>query len=273
MKSLLFAAGGLLLLLLGPPSFCQAQTTMPQPDTVRIRHISPVSGDMVEVAIDSVAFIKAVAINEVLFKNFSGQAFFGLGFAAAQYDGLNNLLRASEYPEVSENQLSYGGGGSFRFKRFVLGMEGVVYETKRETADRKTALSSSNVNNYLGYAWFNRAATTCFMPTVGLTYGSADITLTDKTQNTGTTAIGVLTGPAYSRTLHYRSTGLALGAHYEFYPFDAVVLKRCVIGLHLTYTARLGQGRYYADDFKQKVSGPALNPLLFSARGVVGFVF
>lgn len=271
MKSLLLAAG-CLFLLLAPPSFCQAQTT-PSPDTIRIRRISPVSGDMVEVAIDSVAFIKAVAINEVLFKNFSGQAFFGLGFAAADYNGLNDLLREAGHPGVSENQLSYGGGGSFRFKRFVLGMEGVVYETKRETADRKTALKSSNVTNYLGYAWFNRAATTCFMPTVGLTYGSADITLTDKALNTGTTAIGVLTGPGYSRTLHYRSTGLALGAHYEFYPFDAVVLKRCVIGLHLTYTARLGQGRYYADDFRQKVAGPALNPLLFSARAVAGFVF
>ncbi|UOQ74645.1 hypothetical protein [Hymenobacter cellulosilyticus] len=51
------------------------------------------------------------------------------------------------------------------------------------------------------------------------------------------------------------------------------MLKRCVVGLHLNYSPRIGKGRYHATDYKQEVAGPALNPLLFSARAVFGFVF
>jgi opacity protein-like surface antigen len=269
MKSLL-AAAGFLLLFMRPTFPCQAQATRPGPARASTHREA---ADMVEVEIDSAAFIKAVAINEIIFKSFSGQAFFGLGYAAARYDGLNEMLQQAGYPKVDGNQFSYGGGGSFRFKHVLLGLEGVVYDSKKTDQTHRTELVSANATNYLGYAIFNRAHTQSFTPTLGVTYSSADIILTDQSLTSGSTAVGLLTGPAYTRTLRYRSTGLALGAHYELYPFDAAVLKRCVVGLHLTYSPRMGKGRYYASDFKQEVAGPALNPLLFSTRAVFGFVF
>ncbi|PJJ59209.1 hypothetical protein [Hymenobacter chitinivorans] len=269
MKLFVVILGGLLL---GGPLVARAQTT-PQPGAVRVPYRSPVSGDVVEVSVDSVDFMKATALNEAVFKNFSGQVFASLGYAGARYGGLNDLLRQAGFPQVDNGQFSYGGGGSIRFKRVVLGIEGVVYDVKRKEQDRRTELNSSNALNYLGFAFFNRRHTQSFTPTLGVTYASADITLTELGQNPAQTAGGLLSGPAYSRTLHYRSTGLALGAHYEAYPFDAVVLKRCVVGLHLNYCPRVGKGRYHATDYKQETDGPALNPLLFSARAVFGFVF
>ncbi|TGE29612.1 hypothetical protein [Hymenobacter metallicola] len=263
------AALFLLLLLLGRTALSQTQ----RPDTATTIRLS-IEAPAPPLTIDSVDYLKAVAINQALFKNFSGQFFFSSGYAAAQYGGLNGMLEQAGYPEVDGGQFSYGAGGSFRFKHFVLGLEAVMYDIKKKTTDRQTELFSSNATNYIGYAWLNDRRTACFTPTIGVTYGSADITLTEKNATSGTgSATGLLAGPAYSRTLHYRSSGLALGAHYEFYPFDAAVLKRCVVGLHTTYTAPLGSGHYYVDDFKQKVEGPKLNPLLFSARVVVGFVF
>ncbi|TGE25419.1 hypothetical protein E5K00_09580 [Hymenobacter aquaticus] len=261
---------GLLLGLL-PAALCQAQTA-PRPDTVPISRFDSRTKAVTTVEVDSLDFIKATAINEAIFKNFGGQVFFGLGYARANYDGLNGVLRQAGYPVVDEGQFAYGGGGSFRFRHVVLGLEAVAYEFKKEDQDRKTLLTSSNVTNYLGYAWLNANQSQCFTPTLGVTYGAADITLTDQSLSGSTTALGLLTSPAYSRTLHYRSTALALGAHYEFYPFDAAVLKRCVVGLHVTYSARLGRGRYYADDYKQKIEGPDLNPAWLSARAVFGFV-
>ncbi|MCB2377750.1 hypothetical protein LGH70_09170 [Hymenobacter sp. BT635] len=270
MKYLLLA--GLLLGLL-PPAVAQAQAqTKPQPDTVRISRIDARSNAVTTVEVDSLDFLKAMAINEAIFKTFSGQLFLGLGYARADYSGLNDVLRQGGYPVVDGGQFAYGGGGSVRFKHILLGMEAVVYEFKKEDQERKTMLNSSNVMNYLGYAWLNAKQTQCFTPTLGVTYNSADITLIDQALSGTTTAANLLASPAYSRTLRYTSTSLALGAHYEFYPFDPSVLKRCVVGLHVTYSARLGRGSYYADHYKQKIEGPNLNPMQFSARAVFGFV-
>ncbi|UOQ55389.1 hypothetical protein [Hymenobacter cellulosivorans] len=268
MKSFVVALCGLLL---GGPLVARAQS--PQSGALRLPYRSPVSGDVVELSVDSVDYIKATALNEAVFKNFSGQVFASLGYAAAHYDGLNSLLRQAGFPQVDNGQFSYGGGGSVRFKRVVLGIEGVVYDSRRKQQNLQTELKSSNALNYLGYAFFNRKHTQSFTPTLGVTYASTDITLTELDPKSSTTAGSLLTGPAFARILHYRSTGLALGAHYEVYPFDAAVLKRCVVGLHLNYSPRIGKGHYYATDHKQGIAGPDLNPLLFSARAVFGFVF
>ncbi|UOQ74646.1 hypothetical protein [Hymenobacter cellulosilyticus] len=104
MKSFLMALCGLLL---GWPMMGRAQVAQPGP--VRLPYRSGQTGDALEVRVDSVDFIKATAINEAGFRNFSGQAFVGLGYAAARYGGLNDLLRQAGFPQVDNGQFGYGG--------------------------------------------------------------------------------------------------------------------------------------------------------------------
>lgn len=216
---------------------------------------------------------KAAAFNRAVFKFFSGEIHTSAGYAAGRYGGLNDLLASNGMPTLAASQLSYGFGFNARLQRVVLGVDGVLYDNTQEGGGYRMAVASSTAMPYLGYAIFSKNYAHSLVPTLGVGFNEFDLTVTSQALAGANSVGGLLAGPVYSRTLHYRSTSLLLGAQYNWYPFDEEVLKRCQVGVRLGYLARLGSGRYYADDFNQPVAGPAFSPLLFSARATVGFSF
>ncbi|MCC2548117.1 hypothetical protein LJY25_16830 [Hymenobacter sp. BT175] len=225
-----------------------------------------------EIAASDSVFRLKKAENDAYFKVFSFEVHPSVGYAASRYHGLNGLLQPTAYPAVKSHGLSYGGGGSLRIYRVVLSLEAVLYDFDHTEQNRKTELTSSNTLIRLGYAWFTPNYAHSFTPSIGLGSSGADVTLTDLNAASGSTAGALLGGAPYSNTLHYRNKNLALGLAYEHYP-SSDMKRRNVLGIHLNYLARLGEGRYYAHDFKQSVSGPAIDPLLFNIRMVTGFLF
>jgi len=231
----------------------------------------PIPSAIEQALYDSIFQVRKAESDES-FKFFSFEVHPLAGYTASSYDGLNTLLTQAAYPAIKNGYFSGGYGASVRIQRVVLGIESVLCDFDKTNQNRRTEMNSSNALIRLGYCWFTPQYNHCFTPHIGLAFGSADITLTDLTAASATNAGNLLTGTAYANVLHYRDRNLALGFGYEHYP-SGDARRHNVLGLHADYMVRLGDGRYYPFDYKQRVAGPAINPFLFSLRAVVGFVF
>lgn len=215
------------------------------------------------------------AENDALFKSFSAQVTVQTGYAAARFAPLNPVFQQAGYPTLGAGQLATGGSFTVRVSRIMFGIEGLFYDDDKVENNRKTEVYSSNALMKLGYYFFSPSYDHAFIPSVGLGLATADFTLTDQSTATNASVSGLLGGLNRPATvLHYRSTNLNLGLGYEYYPFgEGDTRRRGVIGLHLDYLARIGEGKYYTYDFKQPIAGPAIDPLRFRASVVLGFLF
>ena len=210
--------------------------------------------------------------NEAEFKTFSAQATVQTGYAAARYEPVNTLFQQAGYPGLGKGQLGTGGSFSVRLQHIMFGIEGLFYDDESTENNRKTEVYSSNALMRLGYCFFSPGYTYAIIPSVGLGLSTADFTLIDQSTATGASVGSILRTVPYSSTLHYQNANLALGLGYEYYLAENG-RRRALLGVHLDYLARLGDGRYYTYDFKQPLPGPAIDPLLFRISTVVGFVF
>jgi len=78
-----------------------------------------------------------------------GMGYFIFGTGQFDFKNLNKELWLNGYPEINENFISFGGGGHFQIKRFILGGEGQGFLASKAANDNFSTYGTG------GYGFFN----------------------------------------------------------------------------------------------------------------------
>ncbi len=178
-----------------------------------------------------------------------GFGHFNFSAQSINIGGLNNLLAASDYGKINPYQASWGGGGNFVIRNFVIGGEGSGY------FNSKTSNNFNAIDLNGGYGFFNMGYVvhsgkrSVLYPILGIGTGGYNITVHQKDQNKN--IIEQLNTPSGNTTI--TAGGLLLNAQLAWqYFFYGHQKQGFFVGLKAGY-------RYSPNSWKLKVNGNGLN--------------
>jgi len=117
-------------------------------------------------------------------KVYGGAGYFMMGYSGLQLDELNESFKLEGIPELSTGSISFGGGGHYIFKNFILGGEGHgLAGASAENVNYKTSYSAGYGFFNLGYIIWQGKAINLY-PILGLGGGGATASITEKTKLT-----------------------------------------------------------------------------------------
>jgi len=115
---------------------------------------------------------------------YGGVGYFLTGYSLFQLDDLNQTFKDAGYPELDNGSISFGGGGHYIFKNFIIGGEGHgLTGSTSENSDYKTSISGGYGFFNLGYLIFNSPSIN-FYPLLGFGGGGLTASITDKSKLT-----------------------------------------------------------------------------------------
>jgi hypothetical protein len=194
--------------------------------------------------------------------------FLATGGSVASTGDLNTRLDTAKYFAVSNDAISYGGGGRVSFGRMVLGGEFAMTEFGEEgnPANGKTsALRSQFYLAQVGYAVYAGRHFNAY-PMMGVGAGTMVVTLSDRNGG-GAPAAGV--DPSFTDIIFHPNHSSKLNATYLLFEpsigVDWLVLRSVGDRLGVTFGARLGKKispnrAAWKLDGRKVVGGPDLGP-------------
>jgi hypothetical protein len=164
-----------------------------------------------------ISFVMATAqeekrVNKNLYGGFGHFTFIG---QSVNINGLNTLLSEKNYGNINPNQVSWGGGGNFVIKNFVIGGEGAGFfsSNSSNTSNSLNFSGGSGLFN-LGYA-FAVGKHSLIYPLVGIGGGGYSIVFSQK--NTSTDFNNQISVP--NGQVNMQSGGILLNAQLAYQRF------------------------------------------------------
>jgi hypothetical protein len=91
-----------------------------------------------------------------------GLGYFMIGYASLDLGNMNSLFKENGYPELNNSSFTFGGGGHFIFKNFIIGGEG------HGISGSKSSNTHYDVKMGGGYGFFNLGYILYHNPTVNV---------------------------------------------------------------------------------------------------------
>lgn len=194
--------------------------------------------------------------------------FFATGGSYATTGELNTRLDSAKYFAVSNDAISYGGGGRISFGRMILGGEFAMTDFGEEgnpVSGRTSALRSNFYLAQVGYSWYAGRHLNVY-PMLGIGAGRMVVTLSDRNGG-GKPPAGV--DPTFTEVVLHPNYSSKLDATYLLFEpsigLDWLVLRSLADRTGLTIGARMGRkmapnrAAWHLDGGKV-VGGPDIGP-------------
>ncbi len=112
-----------------------------------------------------------------------GLGYFMIGYTGMELGNMNSLFKENGYPELSNSSFTFGGGGHFVFKNFIIGGEGHgISGGSSSNAKYDIKLGGGYGFFNLGYILYHNPTVNVY-PLLGFGGGGSTIGITDKSKN------------------------------------------------------------------------------------------
>jgi hypothetical protein len=186
-----------------------------------------------------------------------GIGYFQTGYSFFNQSKLNDILKASGMPELENGSLSFGGGGHFIYKNFIIGGEGHGLRGNSSVNDQYRLNQSGGYGFFnFGYLVYQRSFITLY-PIIGVGGGGFSVTITDKTGLPGNFN-DLLADPKHESTISKGGFMLNFSVGSDFFISGTGSDKASggfIIGLRAGYLLELNKNNWSVAD-EELAGGP-----------------